>query len=743
MERRLAAILAADVVGFSRMMGSDEVGTLDQLKLFRENLFIPKEAQYHGHTIKLMGDGVLMEFGSVVDAVLFAVEIQFAIVASNINLPPEKQIIYRIGINIGDIIAEEDDIFGDGVNIASRLEALAEPGGIVINRNVHNQVRDKLLLDFNDLGEFEVKNIDRPLNVFRIVLNEKAKQLVTPIKFIPTEGRFRVLPVIATLVLSAVVVAGLLFWQPLERKSDKPPEPNSSTLDSTKPTLAVLPFANLGGDREREYFADGLTTDLITDLSKVSGLFVIARNSVFAYKDQAVKIQEVADELGVRYVLEGSVRQSGTLIRINAQLIDTSNGNQLWAERYNGSLEDIFALQDNVLRQIVSALEVRLTDSEERQITDIPTKNLEAYDNFLRAEQSAYGSDIAKLTEAIGRYKRAINLDPEFAEAYAGLSRTYAYVLRQDFGNVVIGPVAREGAYSAASKAVKLNPSLAQPLSVLGIIQMIDGEHANAVETSRRAVAMAQNDSEAHINLALVLGAAGEPEEAVKNVEIALRLNPNPPPGFLILAGLTFYLNRDLEKAIQYLEKARAVAPKSVDAYEYLLMAHAQMGNHEKAKELQEYLLKVFDVGYSLSAATLNFDYYKRKEDREYLLDGLRKGGLPNLPFGFEGAIKDRLNRADIVEIAQGQTWNGRFLKAEPFFMSFDNNGSFALRTQNTIRVGSSKIQNAELCLKSPSQFLGRWSCGPVYRNPQVSSAGNNLYIYASGLWFFEFRNTE
>lgn len=740
MERRLAAILSADVVGYSRLMGENETRTLSALKAHRKELIEPKEAQYHGRTIKLMGDGALMEFGSVVDAVQFAVEFQLAMQQRNADVSADQQIVYRVGINVGDVIVEEDDIYGDGVNVAARLEALADPGGICVRRNVRNQVRDKLDIDFDDLGEVEVKNINRPIRVFRVVLNDKADRLVTPIVAEPTAKANVRWPVIVSLLVFGIIAAsGLVYWQLRTPAPDHEPQQGLALPLPDKPSIAVLPFANLSGDPDQDFFADGLTTDLITDLSNISELFVIARNSVFTYKGKAVKIQQVAKDLGVRYVLEGTVRRTGAQIRINAQLIDAATGHHIWAERYDRSQKDIFAVQDEVMGKIISALAVQLTDREERQLARIPTSNLEAYDNYLRAEQSAYSGDVAKIRQAIKQYRLAIRLDPAFAQAHAGLARTFADVLLYQFGNLVIGPVAREAAFKSASMAAKLDPELARPLSVLSIVQMIDGEHANAINSARKAVVLAPNDAEAHINLAFVLGAAGELDAAVTEIGATLRLNPKPPPGFLITAGLTYYLHRDYERAVSHLEQASKIFPDSVVAREYLIIGYAQTGRIGEAKDLLKSFLVEFDAGYSRSAAQIYYGHYKRHKDQMHILDGLQKAGLPRWPFGFSGADRDRLKGEEIEKITNGATWTGRFLKAEPFFLSFDQNGSFALRTQNTIRAGSSKILQDELCLKSPSQYLGRWMCGPVFRNPDGSTTNQNAYVHGAGNWHFEF----
>ncbi len=339
-ERRLTTILAADVVGYSRLMATDDAGTLTSLKALRRELFEPKTAEYHGRVVKLMGDGTLMEFGSVVDAVTFAVDVQRAMALRNTDVPEDQRITYRIGINIGDIIVEDEDIYGDGVNVAARLEGLAEPGGICVSRTVFNHVQGKVDLGFEDLGEREVKNIPKPVQVFKVLLDSPTTKH-TAVAVAKARRSLR-WPLVAGGLIVSVIVAGLALWQrPWEPREEPASEANMAFPLPDKPSIAVLPFNNMSDDASQEYFADGMTEDLITDLSKISGLFVISRNSAFTYKGKVVKVRQVAEELGVRYVLEGSVRRAGDEVRINAQLIDATTGGHLWAERFDGTLADV------------------------------------------------------------------------------------------------------------------------------------------------------------------------------------------------------------------------------------------------------------------------------------------------------------------------------------------------------------------------------------------------------------------
>ena len=381
MERRLTTILSADVVGYSRLMALDEAGTLAQLKSQRNELIEPRTTKYNGRVVKLMGDGTLMEFGSVVDAVNFAVDVQRTMAKCNQCVPADRRIAYRIGINIGDIIVEGDDIYGEGVNVAARLEGLAEVDGICVSRNVYNQVKSKVDVAFEDLGEKMVKNIPEPVQIYRVRLGAGEAQAN----------------------------------ENANGAHEAPPLPD-------KPSIAVLPFDNMSGDPEQEYFSDGISEDAITDLSKISSLFVVARNSSFCYKGEAVNIKNIARELGVRYVVEGSVRRAGNRVRITAQLIDASSGGHLWADRYDRELDDIFSVQDEITKNIVNALQLVLLPGEAEAVAHASTTDFQAYDFYLKGRQCSNFERKAKYIEARKWFEQAIERDPNFALAYCGLA---------------------------------------------------------------------------------------------------------------------------------------------------------------------------------------------------------------------------------------------------------------------------------------------------------------------------------
>lgn len=729
MERRLAAILAADVAGFSRLMGEDEAGTLAALKAHREQLIAPCIAARGGHIVKLMGDGLLAEFPSVVEAVTCAVEIQQAVADHDAGLPESRRIRYRIGINLGDVIVDGGDIYGDGVNVAARLEALAEPGGICVHRAVRNEVRDKLPYHFEDLGEVEVKNIARPVRVFRL----SAEGAAAPREARRRPGGRRPVNRLAV-ALAAVAILGLSatgWW--IARDPSPAPDPSSATPPQAAdvPSIAVLPFENLSNDPQQDYFADGLTGDLITDLSKVSGLLVIARNSVFAYKGKAVKVQQIADDLGVRYVLEGSVRRAGDKVRINAQLIDAASGHHLWAERYDRDQSDLFALQDQVMAQIVSALAIRLTEQERAQVSRIPTDNLEAYDHYLRAEnRDPSKTDVEDLRRALEAYSQAIALDPGFADAYAGYARAAAEIWRQDFNNLLAGPVARAQAYEAAGRALKLDPENARAYGVLAVIQLVDGDHESAIASARKAVALRPNDAEAHAELALVLAFSGEPEAAAE-IEAARRIDPTPSAELLVNAGIVFYTQRGYDEAVTALAAARDAMPNRETVREYLAASLAHRGDGALARQERDALLARFREA-NLAYYEALYDYYRREEDRAHLIDGLRKAGVPDWPNGFAGQATDLVAGSDLAALTLGRTWAGRHDTGMEFVQFMDRDGRVAYRSRNSFLTGTAQIRGDMLCQRFEGYFLDRALCGYVFNNPAPETAATGSFVFVS-----------
>ena len=569
-ERKLAAILSADVKGYSRLMGEDEVATIRTLTAYQEAMTTLIQ-QYRGRVVDASGDNLLAEFASVVDAVQCAVEIQRELKTKNADLPAPQRMEFRIGINVGDVIVEGERIYGDGVNIAARLEGLAEAGGICISGIVYDQVETKLALGYEYLGEQTVKNIAKPVQVYRVQMEVGASTPTAP----------------------------------------------------DKPSIAVLPFVNMSGDPEQEYFSDGITEDLITDLSKLSGLFVISRNSVFLYKGKAVKPEQVSQELGVRYVLEGSVRKAGSRVRITAQLIDATTGYHLWADRYDRDLKDIFAVQDEVTQQIVAALKVQLTGGEQGRWGRTPTNNLEAYDCFLRGLE--YHAQRTQEANARARqmFERAIALDPQFAVAYAFLGRTYLMELVFQWEE---NPQTAEQVFSLGQKAVALDDSQPTAHETLAYAYLGKKQHAQAIAEAERALSLDPNFADAYITLGDILSFAGRPEEAIRLVETAMRLNPCYPASYLWSLGHAYRLAGRYEEAIAALKRVLTRNPDHLIAHVLLAALYSGLGREEEARAEAAEVLRV-SPNYSLAVVRQRMPYQDPAE-LERILDGLRQAGL-------------------------------------------------------------------------------------------------------------------
>ncbi len=579
MERRLAAILAADVMGYSRLMGDDEEGTLATLNACRQ-VIDGLVDDHRGRVFGSAGDSVIAEFASPVEAVRCGVEIQQELETRNAELPEDRRMQFRIGVNLGDVMAEGENLFGDGVNIAARLEQLAEPGGIYVSDDIYRQVEGKVDLAFDDLGEQRVKNLTKPVRVFRARLGEDT-------------------------------AAGALG------SSEPLPLPD-------KPSIAVLPFTNISGDLEQEYFSDGITEDIITDLSKVSALFVIARNSVFTYKGRAVRVQEVSRDLGVRYVVEGSVRKSGNRVRITAQLIDGMSGGHMWAERYDRDLTDIFALQDEITEKIVAALQVKLTEGEQEQVARRYTENLVAYDYFLRGRADQARATKETNAQAREMFERAIELDPNFAGAYAVLSHTYSRDWSYQWSD---DTQALERASEAAKKAVTLDDSLPLAHARLAWIYLWRRQHEQAIAEVKRAISLDPNFAEGYARLGIILTYAGRPGEGIDLVKKAMRLDPHYPPLYLFYLGHAHYLVGQYEEAIAVLKRSFTRNPDQLPSHLDLAVIYCELGRKEEARAEVAEVLRISPRA-SLEGQRERM-LFKDQAVLERYLENLRKAGLP------------------------------------------------------------------------------------------------------------------
>ena len=633
-KRKLTAILSADVKGYSRLLGEDELGTIRTLNAHKEvmaNLI----QQHRGRVVDAPGDNLLAEFGSVVDAVHCAVEIQKELKIKNSELQENRRMEFRIGVNLGDVVEEKDKIFGDGVNIAARLESLAEAGGVCISGTVFDQVRNKLDLGYEYLGEQTVKNIALPVRVYKVLMEpEAAGKVVGEKEPRPTKWGWKTVAVVAVMVLVAVG----LIWNFYLRG----PQIERARVDKMalplpdRPSIAVLPFVNISGDPEQAYFADGMTEDLITDLSKVAGLFVIARNSTFVYRGKTTDIREVAKTLGVRYVLEGSVRRSGAEVRVNAQLIDATTGGHVWADRYDGDLKNIFAFQDKVTRNVVAALAVELTKDDRERVARRGTGNAQAYDVFLKGWQHYLRQTPGDFRAAIVHFKKAVELDPKYGRAYAALAATY-WEASTRFWDVALGfsrtHEARFQAEQFLAKAMR-DPT---PLThqVASAMLLHTKQHDEAIAEAKRAITSDPNDADGYVALANALSFTGRASDALEQVQRAIRLNPHYPPYYLYQLGLARFGMKRLDEAATSLERALTLNRDDYWSQRLLLATYGLLGRRADAAKLLETIkgneksgwLSVLDP-LTIRASTYWYPFAERA-DVERFAEGLRKAGVP------------------------------------------------------------------------------------------------------------------
>jgi adenylate cyclase len=544
-DRRLAAIWAGDIAGYSRLMGIDEEGTLRQLKGHRKELVDPKITEHRGRIVKTTGDGMLVEFASVVDAVRCAVDIQRGMIERNTNVPSEKRIEFRIGINVGDIIIDGDDIYGDGVNVAARLEALADPGGIMVSRVVHDQVQDKLGFEFDDMGEQAVKNIARPVGVHRVHLTEQLARAI-----LPTAG---------------------------------------TRATSERPSIAVLPFVNMSGDPEQEYFADGISEDIITGLSKLRWLHVIARNSAFAYKGKAVDVKRAARELGVRYVLEGSVRKGGNRVRITAQLIDAATGNHIWADRYDGELTDAFALQGEVTQKVVAIVEPKLLEAEGIRSQNRSLEDLGAWEMVMQANVLFWRVNKAEGEAAIAMLRKAVERYPNYGPAHSMLA--FAMLVSRLIGWTLVAPQLKEAA-TLAARGAELDSSDPWAHLALEYVAHMMRRTEDAKQEYLRAIDLNLNFAAAYGYLGFTLAMAGQSDEAITQLERAIHMSPHDPQNaiFNVALAVAHFLESRYAEAVSFARKAVQEREGITSGHRIYIASLAQAGRVEEARLALQHL---------------------------------------------------------------------------------------------------------------------------------------------------------
>jgi adenylate cyclase len=575
-QRRLAAILVADVAGYSRLMGSDDEGTLAGLKARRELIDL-KSKEHRGRIVNTPGDSALVEFASAVDATRCAMEIQKEMAERNAVIPEDRRIEFRIGINVGDVIVDDrGDIYGDGVNIAARVESLARPGTLCLSDEAYRQIRGKLPIDVSDIGEHQLKNIAQPVRVYSVWLDD-APPLALP----------------------------------------------------DKPSIAVLPFENLSGDSKQEYFADGVSEDIITELSRFSDLFVIARNSSFKYKGKAVDVRQVGRELGVRYALEGSIRRGGDRVRISAQLVDSRTGAHRWAERYDRELKDVFAIQDEVARTIAAILAAHVNKAEAERTLLKPPATWQAYDHYMRAAaawasfQSSWRLD--QLLETRRHLADSLKIDLKYARAYSLLASTHRVAWLNPVNEEYLSPAALDQAITLARTAIELDPNLPEAYAELAYNIIRKSDFDGAMVAAERAIAL--NPNFVDYRLAQVFYSVGQPAKAIEIAKAQMRLDPFHPHFAPLIAGIAYYLLKEYQAAQRWLREATGRAPNHQYGHAFLAAAYAQLGRVEDARSEAAEVLRVnpqYTIGTQKRVSIL-----KRFEDSGHLVDGLRKAGLP------------------------------------------------------------------------------------------------------------------
>ena len=714
LERRLSAILYADVADYSRLTGEDEERTHRTLSTSLDH-FSESIRNHNGKVVHYAGDAILAEFATVTEALSCAVATQRELLEHDAAEPDAPSVQFRIGINLGEVIVDRDDIYGDGVNIAARLEGLAEAGNICISESVYAAVGNKLPLEYEFLGEQKVKNIAEPVRAYRVVFAPGSQQA-------RRYGRQAKRLGMLAAVLVAVIGAIFIFKQQFSIDSVNPKPA------ATKPTIAVLPFANVSVSVEEDYFAEGMTRDIITDLTKISGINVIAYSSVEKYRNQSIDLSKISQELGAQYIVEGSIRRPGDRVRINVQLVTTANNQHVWANRYDGDYKDYFNFQDEVILEVVSAISVTLTDTESAQIERPPTANLKAYDYYLRAEQSGYIGGTLNLEETLAMYRKAIDLDPEFAEAHAGLARAAAEVWRNDVGYFIHSVQARQIAYDSASRALEIEPSNGRAYSVLAILQLADGHHEAAIASARKAVELAPGNAAAHLDLGLVLAYSGDSKRGIEEIETMLRLNPRPTPDTELYSGIVYFIDGQYQRAEAALSRASRVRNVSEPVWTYLAAARALLGRNDEAAIAIAGLLEYFPNS-STEYYRARDTYFRNPEDLERFLDGLSKAGIPTWAYGFDGSGLPRLDAQELGNIVYGRSWLGKHVNGSQFYQENDKNGVIAYRSKNSIQTGKVSLDGDKLCQYFDGTSLNRDLCGYVYKNPDGSATTQDEYI--------------
>jgi adenylate cyclase len=738
-KRKLTAVFSADVAGYSRLMGEDEAATVKTLEAYKQVMF-SLIRQHRGRVVDSPGDNLLAEFASVVDAVQCGVAVQHELKARNADLPENRKMQFRIGINLGDVIEEGERIYGDGVNIAARLESCSDPGGICVSKTAFDHIETKLPLGYEYLGEKEVKNIAKPVGAYRVLMEPR-------VTVAGTKGKDSSVPlwrrkgVLAGEVAVLVLIVGLVIWnfywrapktEPVSKEKMAFPLPD-------KPSIAVLPFTNMSGSPEQEYFSDGMTEDLITDLSKISGIFVIARNSTFNYKGKPVKIRQVAEELGVRYVLEGSVRRVGDQMRINAQLIDAATGQHLWAERYDGSMRDVFSLQDRINQKIVAALAVKLTPLEKMLVTEKGTSDPAAYEEFLKGREYYFKFTKEDFVKAEACFKRAIELDPNFSRATASLASLYYYA--SSVGMQAAFKISYEAARMRARlylmEAMKKPTSIAY--MVAGSMDLTLRQYDEALSLVEKALALDPSDPACNTVLGWTLFMYGRPKDGMEYVKIGMRLDPLNPARYLAWIGYGLFCLNEWQGAAAAIEKALKLNPDlAIPAAAFLAASYAHLGRDKEAKAAAQTFRRGSPAPRFFPAGVMYFFPFKDRALAESFEEDLKRVGLLDPgPEYIHVSKEDQISGEDLRTFLYPSKISGVVADGSLFSQEFAKDGTVTMRGSylpGGVETGKSWLEGDKIWMQFQKFAGGLPFCVTTFRNPRGTPRGNDEYVGFSDL---------
>jgi adenylate cyclase len=744
MERRLTTVLIADVAGYGRLSQADEEGTRVRFQADLREVFEPQIAAHHGRLIKTMGDGLLVEFHSVVDALRCAIDIQRTEAERNTGLIEERRLAFRIGINLGDVIVEGDDIHGDGVNFAERLQGLAEPGGITISGTAYDQVKIKLPVGFADLGEQRVKSIAEPVRAYRVLMDPAAAgKTIVEAKGTAPSRRWPT-AVAAVAIVLAIVVGAAAWLRPWEPRLEPASVERMALPLPDKPSIAVLPFANMSDDPKQEYFVDGLTDGLITELSQVSGLFVISRNSTFVYKGKTVSPKQVSEELGVRYVLEGSVQRAGDQLRINAQLIDALSGGHAWADKFDGSLADVFALQDKVTRSIADELAIRLTDAERQALGQQETTVPAAYDVFLRGWEHYRRTTPEDFAKSIPYFEEAIRLDPNYGRAHAALALVYLVSNERGWWAALGIP-----SWEAPSRVAR-HLQEARKHRTSTYHQAMANYYRTAAYSSldiadlKRAIALDPSDSWSYAFVAWAQIDVGQPADAAVYIKTAMRIDPHYPPVFLHILGLAQLGQAQFAEAAESLERASKLNLE--DEYPFLALAavFGHLGRKPDALAAADRYndIRVRRGGIPLTVANAPSATFAKYARNPLLIKGLRLAGIPETFQGSEFAAKNRLGTGDIRALFLGHRLRGRTFETDDEHEAIVTVTGIAALSGDwgTMSEATTEFAGDQACF---AETGGGHFCASILRNPGGSNLKQNEFIWIDRTGAYPFSLVE